>query len=98
MTTLMTSVRASMRVCACELDAAALAGAHLHSDAACCRPRVSRGRSSGVTVSVMRSSLTAGRLSKRGIIGHSRRRRQGSSLVTARRASEQASKRASKGQ
>ena len=37
----------------------------------------------------------AARESKRGIIGHSRRRRQGSSLVTARRASEQASKQAS---
>ena len=103
MTTLMTSVRASMRVCACELDAAALAGAHLHSDAACCRPRVSRGRSSGVTVSVMRSSLTAGRLPGRA--------RGGSSDIPAadareavwslraeqasKRASEQASKQAS---
>ena len=96
MTTLMTSVRASMRVCACELDAAALAGAHLHSDAACCRPRVSRGRSSGVTVSVMRSSLTAGRLPGRA--------RGGSSDIPAADAreavwslrAEQASKRASK--
>jgi hypothetical protein len=93
MTTLMTSVRASMRVCACELDAAALAGAHLHSDAACCRPRVS---SSGVTVSVMRSSLTAGRLPGRA--------RGGSSDIPAADAreavwslrAEQASKRASK--
>ena len=37
----------------------------------------------------------AARESKRGIIGHSRRRRQGSSLVTARRASEQASEQGS---
>ena len=98
MTTLMTSVRASMRVCACELDAAALAGAHLHSDAACCRPRVSRGRSSGVTVSVMRSSLTADRLPGRARGGSSdipaADAREAVWSLRAEQASKQASERA----
>jgi hypothetical protein len=67
-------------------------------DAACCRPRVSRGRSSGVTASVMRSSLTAGRLPGRARGGSSdipaADARKAVWSLRAEQASKQASERA----